>query len=127
MFALDGIEIGNNELLARLEAVLPECESNVIVLDKNSFFGDGANKKRKKMSKFKQACTGILQICGDPVEREAFRGAFWRAVLRDKAIDSVILETIAFGPTSPEDLEFIKYLRIEFLVEMAKAALTVIK
>ena len=63
-------------------------------------------------------------VSGDPTEEEAFRGAFWKAFFVDKAIEPIILKTVATGPRSTREYNALKGMNATFLPKLAISALT---
>ena len=78
--------------------------------------------QRRKETEFVQAVKGVMKVCGDIVRNPADRAGLYRAIL-DKAVDKVILETIAFGPKCEADLNALRDAGGNEFVSICRTAL----
>lgn len=99
----------------------------VNILDGPQFIPESAGipVKPRVTSKFIRAVSGVLKLCGSPVEDVAFRAEFYKQCLTS-AIERPILEIIAFGPNDKSDLMMLQRHSAERLPEYAKIALSLI-
>lgn len=98
-----------------------EC-GNIVAIE-TSYIA-GRENCESQDSAFIRACKQLCVVCGDPTEEEAFRGAFWKAFFVDKAIEPIILKTVATGPRSTRDYNALKGMNATFLPKLAISALT---
>ena len=101
--------------------VCNEC-GNIVAIE-TSYIA-GRENCESQDSAFIRACKQLCVVCGDPTEEEAFRGAFWKAFFVDKAIEPIILKTVATGPRSTREYNALKGMNATFLPKLAISALT---
>lgn len=85
-----------------------------------------ATKRTRKQSRFEEAVIGIIDAIPDhEVDCPAFRATFHELSLKG-TIDKIVLETIAMGPKSKSDFEFLHKNNAEGIVTLAQTALAMI-
>lgn len=121
IFSVKDCSLTSEEIRRILSKAFPNECGNIVAIEESYLVG---KEKEKFTSEFTEACTKLCEICGDPTEEEAFRGAFWKAFFVDKVIEPVILKVVAVGPKSTEEYKLLKRLNLQFLPKLAVSALT---
>ena len=104
-----------------MDTLINEC-GNIVAIEESYIAGKEDCENHD--SAFIEACKQLCVVCGDPTEEEAFRGAFWKAFFVDKAIEPIILKTVATGPRSTREYNALKGMNAIFLPKLAISALT---
>lgn len=122
IFGIKDDSLTSEEIKKSLSKAFPNECGNIVAIE-TSYIA-GRENCESQDSAFIKACKQLCIVCGDPAEEEAFRGAFWKAFFVDKAIEPIILKTIATGPRSTREYNMLKSMNAEFLPKLAISALT---
>lgn len=122
IFGIKDDSLTSEEIKKSLSKAFPNECGNIVAIE-TSYIA-GRENCESQDSAFIRACKQLCVVCGDPTEEEAFRGAFWKAFFVDKAIEPIILKTVATGPRSTREYNALKGMNATFLPKLAISALT---
>lgn len=122
IFSIKDDSLTSEEIKKSLSKAFPNECGNIVAIE-TSYIA-GRENCESQDSAFIRACKQLCVVCGDPTEEEAFRGAFWKAFFVDKAIEPIILKTVATGPRSTREYNALKGMNATFLPKLAISALT---
>lgn len=122
IFGIKDDSLTSEEIKKSLSKAFPNECGNIVAIE-TSYIAERENCESQD-SAFIRACKQLCVVCGDPTEEEAFRGAFWKAFFVDKAIEPIILKTVATGPRLTREYNALKGMNATFLPKLAISALT---
>lgn len=122
IFGIKDDSLTSEEIKRSLSKAFPNECGNIVAIEEGYIAGKEDCESHD--SAFIEACKQLCAVCGDPTEEEAFRGAFWKAFFVDKAIEPIILKTVATGPRSTREYNALKGMNAKFLPKLAISALT---
>ena len=120
-------QVNEKELLLAMTQVSANLGINIKIniLERDDLLPSAAEPIficKKNETEFVHATKAIMKTCGDIVRNPADRAGLYRAIL-DKAVDKVILETIAFGPKCEADLNALRDAGGNEFVSICRTAL----
>lgn len=122
IFGIKNDSLTSEEIKRSLSKAFPHECGNIVAIEESYIAGKEDCENHD--SAFIEACKQLCVVCGDPTEEEAFRGAFWKAFFVDKAIEPIILKTVATGPRTTREYNALKGMNATFLPKLAISALT---
>lgn len=122
IFGIKNDSLTSEEIKRSLSKAFPNESGNIVAVEESYISGEEDCESCD--SEFIKACTWLCEVCGDPIEEEAFRGVFWKAFFVDRAIEPTILKVVATGPRSTVEYNILKNMHACFLPKLAISALT---
>lgn len=122
IFGIKNDSLTSEEIKRSLSKAFPNESGNIVAVEESYISGEEDCESCD--SEFIKACTWLCEVCGDPIEEEAFRGVFWKAFFVDRAIEPTILKVVATGPRSTVEHNILKNMHACFLPKLAISALT---